>query len=85
MTISNNNNKKRTYTVVFMKVIGNNYPVPDFQRQYKNKTSAYRAISKYFAHTGFEAFIVRGDSRNSHKKKFEGESAITLLTNQSLL
>lgn len=59
---------KRTYTVVFMKVIGNNYPIPDFQRQYKKKTSAYRAMSKYYAETGFEAFIVRGDSRDSHKK-----------------
>lgn len=60
---------KRTYTVVFMKVIGNNYPIPDYQRQYKNKASAYRAMSRYYAHTGFEAFIVRGDNRDSHKKK----------------
>ncbi len=78
----------RTYTVIFMQLIGGNTfttqaSVPNFYRQYKDKRKAYRAMSKYYAETGNEAFIIRGDKRDSHKRK---QSNPTIpLTTQPLL
>ncbi len=83
----------RTYTVVFMQMIGGGNAtanVPNFYRQYKDKRKAYRAMSKYYAETGNEAFVVRGDKRDSHKRKqsIDQQALIVntlLLTSQSLL
>jgi hypothetical protein len=74
----------RTYTVIFMQMIGGSLPsaqasVPNFYRQYKDKRKAYRAMSKYYAETGNEAFLVRGDKRDSHKRK-QSNQTIPLTT-----
>jgi hypothetical protein len=66
-----------------MKMIGNfppYYPTPDFVRRYKNYDKAKKAMEKHWVDTGFEAFIVRGDKRDSHDKKQTSQETLTYQT-----